>query len=456
MLNRRDLLENTVRGSSLVALASAVPSFVAATAQAAETNKERVLVVLELTGGNDGLNTVVPYGDDLYYKARPTLAIKKEQLLRVDDHLGLHPSLMSLRSLVEKNQVAIIQGVGYPNPNRSHFDSMDIWHRGSRRRMASGWIGRAIPDLKVPPAGVPAFHISRQELPLALQGGGTTVPSLNSNKPFGLDLIDGFYGHAGGNAYGADLNELAAVSDLQVPRVREKPARKKAPKSEARKSKDAIEALTKLSPDQPGSLLQLVRKTSLDTYTTVDRITDLMNGRIKLPNGQYELTNGRYARTRKGLLYELTLVARMIRAGFGTRVFYVSLDGFDTHGDQLAGHAGLLRQVGQAISTFFNELKSSGDDQRVVLMTFSEFGRRVRENGSKGTDHGAGSNMFVIGPKVQGGVVGEHPSLKNLSLGDLKYHTDFRRVYATLLDGWLGCDSRRVLGEQFKHLRLFS
>ncbi len=204
-------------------------------------------------------------------------------------------------------------------------------------------------------------------------------------------------------------------------------------------------------------MLDFVRQTSLQTYTSIDRLEKLMKEGFKLPQAQYGLLpGGGYGQIKSGLSYELNLVARMIQAGFGTRIFYLTLDGFDTHAGQLADHRKLLVQLGTAIGQFFQRLKPSGDDKRVVLMTFSEFGRRVGENGSKGTDHGSGSSLFVAGPTVKGGLVGKHPSLKpgDLDRGDVKFHTDFRQVYATLLDGWLECDSRRVLGARYEPVKL--
>jgi uncharacterized protein (DUF1501 family) len=185
----------------------------------------------------------------------------------------------------------------------------------------------------------------------------------------------------------------------------------------------------------------------LQTYASIGRLNEIMTSQFTLPDG---------SGVRTGLEYELALVARMIEADFGARIYYVSISGFDTHGSQREGQDGLLTKLARAIDGMFAHLRESGHAERVLLMTFSEFGRRVRENGSNGTDHGAGSNLFVAGPAAKGGPIGEHPSLEKLDSGDLVAHTDFRRVYATLLDEWLGCDSRRVLGERFAPLKLLS
>jgi uncharacterized protein (DUF1501 family) len=217
-----------------------------------------------------------------------------------------------------------------------------------------------------------------------------------------------------------------------------------------------IRELTKMSAGKPGDMLQFVQRTSLETYATVDRIREILKGGFHKPDGDYDFTGGNFRHVQDGLNYELSLVAAMINADLGAQVYYVSIDGFDTHGEQKQTHADLLAKVSSSIANFFSELQ--GDRAKsVALMTFSEFGRRVSENGSMGTDHGAASNMFVVGPGVAGGVVGKHPSLDpgKLSGGDLAHHTDFRQVYATLLDRWLGCDSRRVLGGTFDHVKLF-
>jgi uncharacterized protein (DUF1501 family) len=453
MLTRRRFLENSLRGTSLVALGSTVPGFLASTAHAAEKGQQNVLVVVELAGGNDGLNTVIPFADERYREARPTLAYARDEVLRVDDHVGLHPNLRGLESLLENDQLAIVQGVGYPNPNRSHFESMDKWQTADPTdRTGNGWLGRALADLQVRGSTIPAFHVGRGERPLALSGSALGVPTLNTEQPFGLDLIDSFHGHR------PDHATDSGASPVEVPDVPPTPG--EAGPAGARRQRppriQLIEDVARLAPAEGNPLLGFVRKTSLDTYASIDELTELLSEKITLPDGRYDFTNGRYQQLHSGLVYELQLVARMIAADFGTRIFYVQLDGFDTHGDQRDDHAGLMEQVGDAIGTFFGELAEAGHADRVALMTFSEFGRRIDENGSKGTDHGSGSCLFVAGPKVKGGALGEHPSLdpSKRDRGDLRWHTDFRRVYATLLDGWLGADSRHVLGDTFEPLDL--
>jgi len=447
MFTRREFLEQSLKTSSLVALGSTVPVFVANAADAAMPGKETVLVVVQLTGGNDGLNTVVPFEDDDYYKARPTIAVKQQQTIKVADGIGLNGTLGGLRPLHERGELAIVQGVGYPNPNRSHFESMDVWNSADpKRKRTDGWLGRGLTLMKARPTGIPAFHIGEGDLPLALKGSTAGVPSMNTSKPFGLELG----GESFGNSYAASprrrrfaVKEKVETdsSAAEVPRVRA--------------HKSLISDVAQLS-STTGGMQDFVRRTTLQTYTSIDRLKELMKGETTSGDDERRFLPARYRYRFSGLLSELNLVARMIQAGFGTRIFYLRLDGFDTHGDQLADHNGLLQTLGYAVSQFFETLKGGGDGKRVVLMTFSEFGRRVRENGSRGTDHGSGSCLFVAGPAVKGGLVGKHPGLKpaELDSGDVKFHTDFRRVYATLLDGWLECDSRRVLDNDFAHLPL--
>jgi uncharacterized protein (DUF1501 family) len=407
MLDRRQFLTWTLRGTSLLATGTVIPQFLAQTALAADASRDTVLVVVEMTGGNDGLNTVIPYADDLYHKARPTLRHKKEQVIRVDDHIGLHPGMRSFDRLLQKGSLAVVQGVGYPNPDRSHFESMDIWQSADiKRRNNTGWIGRSIPDLQDKKGNVPVLQIGAQRLPLALQGAAAGVASINERQPFRLELG--------------------------------KPARQKA-------RRHLLDEMANLGEAGENSLLQFVQRRQVNTYATLDRLQEVLGSSGQQQRAPFPFTS---------LAQKLQLIGRIIERGFGTRVFYVSLDGFDTHAAQANTHQRLLQELADAVASFFDELERSGQAKRVLLMTFSEFGRRVQENGSKGTDHGAASCLFVAGPAVRGGPVGTHPSLKDLDAGDLKFNLDFRRFYATLLDDWLGCDSKTVLGGEFGHIEL--
>jgi uncharacterized protein (DUF1501 family) len=408
MLSRRDFLKR----SSLLAVAPLVPGFVARTAAAAEPGKDTILILIEMTGGNDGLNTVVPYADDVYQKARPTLAFNQSQVIKIDDYLGLHPALQSLNPLLQKGAVAIIQGVGYPNPDRSHFESMDRWQAGQvtvpPKDSATGWLARSVPFL-AKSEGVPVMHVGSEKLPLACRGTSQGVFTLNQDQPFELKL-----GPPGSELERGRKKLLAEVSGAES------------------------------SLSESAELLPFVQRRHLQTYMSVEKLKEVLK-KSNDPNG----FNGFPANS---LMAKMNLVASLIEKGFGTRVFYMALDGFDTHSGQAATQQQLLQQLGDSIGMLFNRLERTGDDKRTLVMTFSEFGRRVFENGSKGTDHGSGSCQFVVGPAVKGGPCGKHPSLTDLDEGDLKQHTDFRRVYATVLDHWLACDSKTVLGGQHEHL----
>ena len=405
MFTRRQFLTHTLRGSSLVALGAAVPQFVAQTARAAAPGKDTILVVVELTGGNDGINTVIPYADDLYHKARPTLRQTKQQVVRLDDHVGLHGAMTGLRPLWDDGKLAVIQGVGYPNPDRSHFEAMDIWHAADpARRLQTGWLGRAAAIAENRTGGVPILHVGTGKAPLAATGTqGSGAVSVGEKNAFKLEV-------GGGD------------------------------RAEARRQllEDVAPATTKGSGED--DLLSFVQRRQVQTLTAVENLRELLEG----PNAIRGFGGG--------LQQKFQLIAGLIARGFGTRIFYVSLDGFDTHADQAPAHQKLMTELANGIGEFFRELKDTGNADRVRVMTFSEFGRRVTENGSRGTDHGAASCMLVAGGGMKGGVVTKHPSLSDLDADDLKFHTDFRRVYATLLDGWLNCDSKSVLGAKWDHV----
>jgi uncharacterized protein (DUF1501 family) len=415
MLSRRDLLKSALASSSLLALGRLVPGFVYNTALAAEQGKDNILVVIEMNGGNDGLNTVIPFANELYYKNRPTLKIPKEQVVKLDDEVGLHPAMQQgFGQMHQKSSLAVIQGVGYPNPDRSHFESMDRWHMADpARKMATGWLGRSINELQGKSGGIPIMHIGVGRLPLSLQGSTTGAISVNNKQPYRLDL--------GGGTEERHKARRKLLEDLAAP------------------DKDA----------DKDNLLQFVARREVQTLSTLDRLQAVLRGTGNGNDQFFDPQTGRILNN--ALPPKLQLIARLIQQEFGTRVFYVMIDGFDTHSGQVEAHRGLLQQVSDGIFQMFQTLQQGGHDKRVLVMTFSEFGRRVKENGS-GTDHGAASCMFVAGPGVKGGVVGKHPSLEKLDDGDLIHHTDFRRVYATLLDDWLGVDSKAVLAGKFESL----
>lgn len=407
MLTRRQVLTRALRGSALVALGPVVPQFIANTALAAAPGKDNILVVLEMTGGNDGLNTVIPYADDLYHKARPSLGQTKDNVVRLDDHVGLHPGLRGFKPLWDQGQLAVVQGVGYPNPDRSHFEAMDIWQTADpQRKTPTGWLGRTAAEMSNGFGGIPILHFGPSRMPLALVGApGSGAVTVNNQDSFRLEFS--------GGTVSQQQNRRKLLADLS-------------------------ESSGK---DDEGNLATFVRRRQVQTLTAIETLRSLLEGPNAIP------------RQGAGLSQKLQLIAGLIAKGFGTRIFYASLDGFDTHADQGPAHNKLLSELADAVALFFTTLKTTGHDKRVRLMTFSEFGRRVYENGSRGTDHGAASCLFVAGPSVKGGVVGKHPSLADLDAGDLKFHTDFRRIYATQLDTWLGCDCRLVLGEKWEHVK---
>jgi uncharacterized protein (DUF1501 family) len=406
MQSRRDFL----KAGSMVALGLTVPGFLGRTALAAppadaKGAKDTVLVVVELQGGNDGLNTVIPFKDPDYPKLRPTLRIQAAQVRKLTDDIGLHPQMEGLAGLLQDQALCVVQGVGYPNPSQSHFRSMDIWQAGSTAdELTEGWLGKA---LKQAPA-VPSFHLaaSNESAPLALTGAPARVPSIASLEDFQL--------------------KTAAASG-----------------ADKRQQREIIEGAAQAEPGKPG-LLDFVQRTAANTYASSRRLQEIAgNYQPKVPYPNTPLAN------------RLKLAAQLIDADLGARLFYVSLGNFDTHASQAASHGQLLAQLSGATTAFYKDMAARGHGERVLLMTFSEFGRRAKENGSRGTDHGSGAPMLLVGGKVKAGLVGAHPSLAKLEAGNLKHHTDFRQVYAAILDRWLGVDSKQVLGSAYAPVEVF-
>ena len=409
-LSRREFLST----GSGIAVGAALPGVFRETAFAAPKSdrpggRETVLVVIQLTGGNDGLNTVIPFGDPVYRSARPKLRQSAGSVLKINDALGFHPVMKGFSELLEDSRLAILQGIGYPNNNRSHFESMDFWHlAGKPKTDRYGWLGRALPKLGGPGA---AIHIGKGDGPLALFSPTGHAPSLKSLKDYQLHLGSG----------PAAESKRRLIEDLAADRP---------PKSGAK-----------------NSLLDLVKKSAQLTYKSSRRMQKVAKEfKDKGVKG--------YPQT--GLANRLKLVARLIDAGVPERVYYTRLEGFDTHAAQGKTHPNLLRELSAAVAAFSKDIKQHGHQKRVLVMTFSEFGRRVRENGSDGTDHGAASQMFLIGDSVKAGPFGKHPSLTDLVNGDLRFHTDFRSVYATVLKRWLQIDPEPILGRKFPLLPVFA
>lgn len=397
-LTRREFVGLTVTSSAIYALGSAAPRFLAHAAEQAG-NQERILVVIQLSGGNDGLNTVIPFKHDGYKKNRTELAVPADRVLKIDDELGFHPELTGFANLLEAGQLAVVQGVGYPDPNRSHFESMDIWHTCQRKsdQRLDGWLGRAIDQLQHDPSSdAMALHLGQKKQPFALTSQQWRVPSVRSLEQFRLQ---------GGNGGQAEAIKKLAATDRP----------------------------------QANDLLDFVQSS---TSTAVD-----VSQRFEQIGKSYQ-AKADYPESALGK--KLETVAQLIDAGLSTRIYYVEVDGFDTHAQQAPAHESLLREVGDALSAFTTDMVGQGQGDRVLSVAFSEFGRRVQENASAGTDHGTAGPMILAGPKVKAGLIGEHPSLDDLEQGDLKHHTDFRQVYAGVLEQWLECESASILRGEYE------
>ena len=410
---RRRFLAGSVAATSVFSFCSTIPSFLRQAVAGEGAGGERILVVVQLSGGNDGLNTVVPFKHPTYRGVRPTLAIGQDQVLRINDELGLHPSLTGFQDLLENDRLAIVQGVGYPDPNRSHFESMDIWHTCQRKmeQRNEGWLGRYVgneaqsaveSDGSGTEGRMPALHLGREQQPLALSSEKVRVPSIKSLDQFRLQ--------------GSTSESVRA----------------------------SIESLVRGQPRGDDSLLDFVASSTRSAFKASKQLEESTRG--KQSGTLYPSTP---------LSEKLKIVASLIDSPLDTRIYYVTIDGFDTHGQQAGAHASLLGQLDGAVSAFFEDLTSRGQTNRVMMMCFSEFGRRLNENASKGTDHGAAAPMFLLGDNVKPGLHGEHPSMTDLDQGDLKHHTDFRQVYATVLERWMKTESEPVLGSSFPLLPLF-
>ncbi len=377
--------------------------------------EDRVLVVIQLGGGNDGLNTVVPYAWDEYYRARPTIAIPQNQVLTLNDGAGLHPRMAALKDLYDSGNMAVVQGVGYPNPNRSHFTSMDIWHTADTSATGEGWLGRyfdsaccgygagesgAAPNDPNPQAGVAIGRTA----PLAMEG--------RKIKPIAFETADLF------RWTGQDIHP-----DLMEP------------------YKHLNEREQSSAPAESNA--SFLTRTALDAQVS----SSLIRKAVSMPPLE------RYPNS--NLARQLSMVSSMIRAGLPTRVYYVSHGGFDTHAQQGGAngqHANLLGQFADAVGAFYRDLARQENNGRVLTMAFSEFGRRVGQNASGGTDHGTAAPLYLFGPMVEPGMHGQHPSLRDLDQGDLKFTVDFRRVYASVLDTWLKADVKDILGRNYRPL----
>lgn len=372
----------------------------------AQAAQQRTLIVVQMAGGNDGLNTIVPYTDGAYYQARPTLAVKPADVIPLNDRLGMHPALAAFKPLWQAGKLAVVEGVGYPNPNLSHFVAMDIWQTlDLNGQGASGWLGKYVSGL-VDQDGHPFQSLAvGSSLPTALR-------ALNADVP--------------------------VVADPKSYRLLPDPA---APRQQTSAADARVQTLLKLYNTYPRSapyaaLLDATAQTAVQGSQTLESVAAQYTPAVQYPN-----TN--FARG-------LQVLAEVIAQGLGLRVGYVTIGGFDTHAGQAKTHETLMTDLSEGLAAFYADLQAHHAAENVVVMTWSEFGRRVHENGNAGTDHGTAAPLFVLGNAVQGGIFGEPPDLNRLdNAGNLNFTVDFRSVYATVLDRWLGAPASAVLGGSY-------
>ena len=404
-MTRRELFG---RGTML-AVGLAAPPWLSAVAKAdilkisngKNLDPDNILVVCQFSGGNDGLNTVIPFMDPDYHRARPGIGISKEDVLELENGMGLHPKMGGLAELYKEGKVAIIQNVGYPNPNRSHFKSMDIWQSASPDGdMKYGWVGRALDVFAKENTLSPIAGIGLStEKPLALTARNSSIPCFAS-----LNDVLGMVG---------DPETEKMLRDIQ--------------------GMDASE----------GTAIRTIQKANNTAFDAMKLLKTQLDGfKVK-----QEYANDRFGQG-------FRQISQLVATSPQTRVVYFSAGGFDTHSKQEESHANLMGGFSDAVHKFQREMEALGKAGKVTVLVFSEFGRRSYENGSGGTDHGKAGPMFMIGSNVKGGLYGDKPDLQALDQGDLKWKIDFREVYAAALDDWLGADSKTVLGDTFKPIKV--
>ena len=393
--SRRDFLKQsalTTVGSMLI------PSFLKTwELKANPLADDKILVIVQLSGGNDGLNTIVPYYNDIYYQSRPQIAISKDKVLKINDELGFNPAMQKFKELYDDGLVSVINSVGYPNPDRSHFRSMDIWQTGSasNQYLPTGWLGRYL-DSSCHAEVCQPYHAMELDDSLSLAMKGERVKGLAMQDPQKL--------------YKSTHNPL-------------------------------FEALKRAKPvEDSNENVAYLYKTIAETASSADYIYD--KSKVQKSNAAYP--SGRFAKNMK-------TIADLIISGLQTRVYYVSLSGFDTHVRQNMQQDRLLEEYSGAINAFVQDMKKHQKMNNVMLMTFSEFGRRVSQNGSNGTDHGTANNLFIInGNLKKAGFYNSPPNLRDLDEGDLKYQIDFRNIYATFIKKWLDTNASNILSTQFE------
>ena len=371
------------------------------------TKKDPVLVVLQLSGGNDGLNTVVPYSNPRYFDNRPNVRIPEEQVLPINGEIGFNPNMREMKDLYDQGKVAIIQGIGYPTPNRSHFRSMDIWHTCEPEKIADeGWLGRAIRDIDPNKDNVLTGVNFGRGVPRALVAPGVPVASVGNLETYGV------------------------LTTIEQENQRD----------------EAIELFSRMySPAMGrGQAVQYLSQTGMDAL----KGADILATAPAQYSSTVEYGGGSVAQYMRN-------IAQVHCADLGTRLFYTTApyNSFDTHATQMQAHSKLWTDVSRTVNDFYQDLKEHDTSDNVVMLVFTEFGRRVHDNGS-GTDHGSGGAAFVIGDAVKGGLYGEYPSLDDDKLleGDLHFNNDFRGLYSTLLEDWLGLDAQPIVNGKFEKL----
>lgn len=388
-----------IQVGSLATAAMMLPKFL----KAFESGKmvppgNKVVVILQLSGGNDGLNTVIPVRNDIYYRARPRLGIKKDKAHLLTDEVGLHPALPAFKEFCDDGSLAILNNVGYPNPDRSHFRSMDIWHTASQsdEYWTNGWVGRYL-DAQCNGCDKPTQAIEIDDvLSLALKG-----------------------------------NDIKGIA-VKDPRRLYGTANEKFFRDVMKNHKDE-------AGEQPVDYLY---KTMAETLSSADYI---------FQQSKLHPSNAEYPKTELGT--SLKTIASLIYSEINTKVYYVSLGSFDTHINQDGQQQRLFTEMNDAVKAFVKDLKDQNRFGDVMLFTFSEFGRRVEQNASNGTDHGTANNMFLVsGALKQKGLINPLPDLSDLNEGDLKYNVDFKNVYATVLKKWLNADDSKILQKQYEYL----
>ena len=371
------------------------------------TKKDPVLVVLQLAGGNDALNTVVPYGNPKYFDHRKNVVVPEDQVLPINDEIGFNPSMGPMKKLYDEGHMAVIQGVGYPTGSRSHFRSMDIWHTCEPQKIGDeGWLGRVVRDLDPKAENVLTAVNFGRGLPRALVAPGVPAASVGDLETYGvltgIDDVD------------QRLKALDVFSKVYTPMIGQ------------------------------GEVNDYLAHTGLDAL----KGADILSSAPAMYSSTVEYGNDTVSQ------YMRNIVQTHL-AGFGTRVLYTTApyNSFDTHAGQLAAHTRLWSETSRAVGDFYDDLQEHNAGQDVLLLVFTEFGRRVKDNGS-GTDHGAGGHCFIIGEQVKGGLYGEYPSLDadKLDDGDLQFNTDFRSVYTTILEKWMGLDAKPIVNGEFEQM----